>query len=73
MPRAQVLVGWQVCTQLSPPDVVALTSGIPDTITRPSVPGLFRRNGELRGTTFLLFAFMSLPSLYIGGKKEQTP
>lgn len=72
MPRAQVLVGWQVCTQLSPPEVVTLTSGIPDMGTQPLVPGLFRRNGELLGLTFLLFAFMLLRSLCIVGKKEQT-
>lgn len=72
LPRAQVLVGWQVCTQLSPPEVVTLTSGIPDTGTQPLVPGLFRGNGELLGTTFLLFAFMLLRSVCLVGEKEQT-
>lgn len=70
-PQAQVLVGWQVCTQLSPPGVVTLTSGIQDMGTQPLVPGLFKRNGELLGTTFLLFAFMLLRSLCIVGEKKQ--
>lgn len=55
MPRAQVLVGWQVCTQLSPLEAVTLTSGIPDMGMEPLVPGLFRRNGE-----FLFFCLLSV-------------
>ena len=51
--------------------MVTLTSGIPDAGTEPLVPGLFRRNGELLGATFLLFVSVLPTSLFILEKKSQ--
>lgn len=65
------LTGVHLAVPAQDPEVVTLASDVPYMGTELLVPGFFRRNGELLGTTFLFFALMLLRSLCILEQKSR--